>query len=319
MDSATLYLIRSYDHHLKRYPDGKSKNTPNGTIAFSSRANTGMSDGLVPEESEQRTQDHSRNYGKAQKFEIWEVARAATAALFYFEPLRVAVSGPAKHIILTDAGIKSANNPTQVGTREIEEMHGKPAVGIVVSVGTARHDERTKNKGLFPAVGKIKATIAEGADPEIVHRDVKDAADGRFPYYRFDDPQGLNMEFDEWLPKRGPFTKTESGSKTLKEIQDAFNRWIAQDDNSVSNNFQKCADALVQRRIRRTANKDRWERYSTGAKFTCLFLGCEETFIHRKLFLEHLEQTHAVEAGNLERRTKRCRKQWEYQNGSAEQ
>ncbi|MCJ1473730.1 hypothetical protein MMC13_002381 [Lambiella insularis] len=208
MESATLYLIRSYDHE-ERDSLKRPRRIPGDLIASSSRANTGMSGGFLIEEPESRPQDSKRNYGKAQKLEIWEVARAATAALFYFEPLRLAVPGPSKHIFLTDAGIKYTNNPTKVGTREIEDMHGKSAIGIVVSVGTARHDERPKPKGLVPAIDKIKATIGEGADPKIVHNDVLYESQNQYQYYRLDDPKGLKMELDEWKPKRTPFKRRQ--------------------------------------------------------------------------------------------------------------
>jgi hypothetical protein len=112
------YLIRSYDHYERRY-------------------NTSP---LLPKTS-------LRNYGPAHNFEIWEVARATTAAPPYFDPLKISAlnrsnsnqsSSHQHRMIFTDGGFGQSNNPTLESFREVLRKNAAriDRVGIVVSIGT---------------------------------------------------------------------------------------------------------------------------------------------------------------------------------------
>ena len=252
------------------------------------------------------------NYGDAQNYEIWEVARAATAAPFYFDPLKIDHSGSSEHMILTDAGFGHTNNPTKEGTNEIEWMYGTESIGIVVSVGTARKDEGDLKRGPMAIKSKVVGIAQKATDTERVHSEM-DTNSSRskddFPYYRLNDPDGLKMELDEWEPKSNRLNN-KSGSKTLETIQIAFIKWAG--NNTAY--LQNCAEELVRCRRARSANEAKRERYATGAAFICRVQGCpSESFDNCKNFEQHLTLKHGVARKDLENEVAECRRDWRYQ------
>ncbi|MCJ1270844.1 hypothetical protein MMC22_010741 [Lobaria immixta] len=255
------------------------------------------------------------NFGKAQDFEIWEVARAATAAPFYFDPLKIDIPGSSQHMRLTDAGFGHHNNPTKDGIKEMEWMNLTKSIGIVVSIGTARKDEGKLERGPFAFRSKLKDLAKKATDTEMVHEDMHTESEkaGGFQYFRLNDRDGLDTELDEWEPKPSKFSGRNkgngSGSATLKKIRDAFNGWVSQHHME----FQDCAKALVQCRRARMANSAVWERYATGAEYTCL-QGCHrENIDDREQFREHLRTTHELKPQDLEAEINGCRRDWRYQ------
>lgn len=297
-----LYLIRSYDHY-ERIELPSSRRPTRRSTHRNLRSNTETS-----VESTRRSQ-RSRliNYDSAQKFNIWEVARAATAAPFYFEPLEIKVAGSSKHMIFTDGGFSHHTNPTMEGTREIEGLHGANSIGVVVSIGTAR-DEAKKAGWIKPKILNI-AKIA--SNPEVTHDSMLEKVrnDG-FDYYRFNDTGRLKMELDDWKP-RGPFAK-QSGWRTLKSIRDAFNDWVARPVET--NEFRECARSLVTRRQARANDPDRWEQYATGARWRCHCQGCErEDFVSSIEFKRHLVSGHQMSTVDADAEAKLRRESWRYQ------
>ena len=259
------------------------------------------------------------NYGDAQDFEIWEVARAATAAPFYFDPLKIDIRGSSEHMILTDAGFSHTNNPTKEGINEIEGMYGTESIGIVVSVGTARRDECNLKSGPMAFKSKVEkfaqmATPSLATDTERVHSEMatnSSRSKDYFRYYRMNDPDGLKMALDEWEPKSNRFNK-KSGWKTLETIQIAFSKWAG---NNTAH-LQSCAEELVRCRRARSVNRAKWERYATGAEFICRVRGCQKgSFDNREQFLKHLTREHAVrDINDLEKELAECRRDWQYQS-----
>lgn len=263
------------------------------------RSNTGLSD-----------RDREPNFEKAQDFEIWEVARAATAAPFYFDPLKIDIQGPKNYMSLTDAAFGPYNNPTKVGIKEMKWMNSAKSIGIVVSVGTARKDEGNLKRGLFAFRGKAKDLGRKATNTEIVHSDMDEESRkvNGFQYFRLDDHEGLGMELDEWEPKPRRFYGKDSGSKTLKKIRDTFNSCVVRGEID----FQGCAKALVGCRRARLANQTVWERYATGAEYTCL-QGCQrENFDDREQFEAHLQNVHDMESQDLKAELKESRRDWVY-------
>ena len=260
--------------------------------------------------------DGAINFEKAQQLEVWQVARAATAARFYFEPLKIenAVGGFAT---FEDGGFGRANNPTRTGKQEIEDLNGKSSVGIVVSVGTARKQQKDAKKATFfstipNAAREFAATVT---DPEDIHQDMqRDVNSKQFPYYRLNDPGGLQTELDEWEPKRKMYNEKQGGAKTIANMQSAFDKWAAKLDNIEQ--LQKCAAALVARRKGRSlpASASRWERYATGSHFICRQRCVLGDFNDRDEFSRHLQESHDFEEGiELEEEVKECRRHWRYQ------
>ena len=295
------YLIRSYDHEEQSTPENSSR-----PATQSSRTNTDMS-------GRKKSLDNI-NYDKAQQLEVWQVARAATAAKLYFEPLRIENARAGGFTEFRDGGFSQANNPTRTGKHEIEDLHGYTSIDIIVSVGTARKlVEEAKKETFFSTIPNLANEFAATAtDPEKTHDEMKrDQRRNKFPYYRLNDPGGLKIDLDEWEPKSRTYNKKKSGIQTIADMKSSFAEWAAKLENIKT--LQECATALVARRRKRMST-NKWERYATGSQFTCGFRGCDPgDFFHRHQFNAHLKKHHNVEDNELEAETRRRRKNWRYQ------
>ena len=264
--------------------------------------------GITWSNTGQSNRDREPNFEKAQDFEIWEVARAATAAPFYFDPLKIDIPGPENYMSLTDAAFGPYNNPTKVGINEMKSINSP--IGIVVSVGTARKDEGNLKRGLFAFRGKAVDLARKATNTETVHSDMdEESREGNgFQYFRLNDHEGLDMKLDEWEPKPRRFYDKDSGSKTLKKIRDTFNSCVIRGEID----FQGCAKALVGCRRARLAKPTVWERYATGAEYTCL-QGCQrENFDDREQFEQHLQTVHDMKPQDLKAEVKESRRDWVY-------
>ncbi len=141
-------------------------------------------------------------------------------------------------------------------------------------------------------------------------------SEGGFSYYRLNAEGALYVELDEWKPKGRPFIGKEPGTATLEKIKNAFYLWAA--DHRTIAQLNHCAAELVERRRARTADRAQWERYATGAKFTCYFENCEEVMYHRGRFQEHLISTHQVRPGDMESTIADCTELWRYRSAHNE-
>ena len=307
-----LHLIRSYNHYERDSPHPSTRPTPSSTMR-SGRTNTNES--LATNRKPKKVNSNFQvSYGQASQLEVWEVARAATAAKFYFDPLEIKDLSGQGFTTFTDAGIGLANNPTQIGKQEIENLHGSTSVGIVVSVGTARKFKTDAKKATFwSTIPDSAREFADGAsDPEVVHTDVQRDREKhkQFSYYRLNYPGGLQSELDEWKPKGTVYNKKDCGMKTLDAIRIAFNTWAQEPDNT--NQLQDCAAALVECR-RGRMDTSKWERYATGSQYECRTKGCDPgDFFERLQFEGHLRK-HGFEGEGLKDELRDCRKHWRYQ------
>ena len=315
--SDQLYLIRSYDHEKRDSPDHSMRPTPRSTMR-SSRTNTDIS---ANSSATQRRRGLKKglihvNYEKASQLEVWQVARAATAAKFYFEPLKIENARFGGFTEYTDGGMGNTNNPTRTGKQEIEDLHGYQSIGIVVSVGTARKlKENAKKAAFFSTIPDTAREFSDRAtDPEVIHEGMQrdhEKNDNPFPYYRLNHPGGLKTELDEWKPKHTMYNRKEGGSKTIADMESAFGRWAA--ELETIQQFQECAAALVARRRERMTTS-KWERYATGSHYECRVRGCDPgDFFDRGQFKNHLSEHHFFEGDELEEEVKECRKHWRYQ------
>ena len=309
--TSKLYLIRSYHHENKITPPPSTVPTPR-TITSSSRANTGIStnpgmEGLGGQVTEYET----KNYERAQEFEIWQVARAATAAPNYFEPMRIEMARTSGSILFTDGGFSHTNNPSEEGRSEIEELHGHNKIGIFVSVGTARKMKKEKNS-FFKFPGEFRRTAYTATDPEIVHAFMTKQQQG-FTYYRLNDLDGLDIEFDRWEPKQY-WSNHDVGSHTIRTIENTFFKWAGRSDSF--SQLKGCAEMLVDCRRSRMLT-DNWERYATGAQYRCCYKSCgREDICNGNKFRAHLKECHHIQDELLQRIMVRCRSQWQYQDGN---
>ena len=217
--------------------------------------------------------------------QIWEVARAATAAPFYFKEITFRPSTNEK-VHYSDGGFGITNNPTSVAIKEINLLHGDGKLGAIVSIGTARADNDT---GRQNTRGHIARVYEECTNPKNVHINVLNQ---KFPYYwRLNDEKGLKMELDEWKPI---YFTDKPGRQTIQTMKDKFAHWVA--DREILDYIHNCAAELVKRRRKRAQLGDRWERFATGATmFQCQHPDCvseDDSFRYRDQFQSHWQKEH---------------------------
>ena len=308
------YHIRSHAHHdprksatrreIPRRPTGPGTLRPRTSSTLTSPRQTAIS---------RVTGVFGRNYGEVHPIGIAQAACATAAAPKYFKAVTIPdPNGGNGTIRLTDGAFGPANNPTGEGLKDIREAFRGHCIDTVVSIGTARKN-KPANKSLE---SWVRAKFNQMTDSELVHNTVHDESDGEngFHYFRLNAPNTLDVELDEWKPKRDTAIN-RSGSITIAKMEQHFHAWASNTDNVET--LRKCADKLVRRR-RQRAKMDpaKWERYATGAKFTCPEAECQEqkhVNINRDEFQEHLTNKHGIMGeAELNKTIKECRTVWRY-------
>lgn len=289
-----VYLIRSYNHEKdkKKHPvlDSDCDDPPQRQMA-------------APPEV---------NYGPAESMEIWQVARAATAAPMYFKELRFSQLHGSKgqKYYFSDGGFGETNNPTDIGLQEIDRLPGKHTIGAIVNIGTARGTADPSHKSVLNVVKRMGA---KATDPNIVANVMSQK--GLETYWRFNDRRGINVELDEWKPS-GWFNRAgRSGKTSLKTIQDAFHAWACEHDNTEW--MKNCAKELVTIRRGRCVKEEasRWEQFALGAHtYRCTHEDCcnEPLCSSRHQFMQHWKYRHEGEP-DADAYLEPDFKKWEYQ------
>ncbi|KAL9066172.1 MAG: hypothetical protein Q9157_007232 [Trypethelium eluteriae] len=280
-------LFRSYDNMRRRMQSETQRRANAPSRTQSGRTET---DNSLARSSRFPTQSPIvyESSGESSKWQIWKVARAATAAPFYFRPLKEHTPEKVKY---TDGGLQQNNNPTKVGIAEIKSLHRPNPLGAVISIGTSRGSTHSR----LPMKDKLMGIVRDGANPMNVHDEVNEILGDR-PYYRLDDHGALNMELDEWKPRglRAKFSKG-AGYRTMETIEHKFHEWAGRPDNEAM--FQNCAKELVRRRRARTLEDAKWAHFATGIRYKCLGDDCHlPDFTDRDEFVRHLQLAHANEA-----------------------
>lgn len=228
------------------------------------------------------------NFGKADNMWIWQVARAATAAPMYFTELEYTTGSddPTTKYFYSDGGYGPNNNPTSLGIKELEAMHGKTGVGAIVSIGTARADTDPGKKSI---IYRIKEGFHTATDPNPVADMV--SAEGRPHYWRLNGKTGIDIELDDWKPNDFLTPLHLRGRKTLEKILRHFHKWAS--DNENQRMIEKCAQELVARRIMRSRDGDKWYRFANGAShFECRHEDCPTRYRTREEFCDHWRRIH---------------------------
>lgn len=247
------------------------------------------------------------NYGLAEKIEVTQAARAATAAPMYFEeakfPQKVGTRG--QEYTFVDAGFGKFNNPTGIGLQEIETLPGRHTVGAVVNVGTSRSKPDPTSNSI---VNLIKRLAGSATDTNIVAEEMERR--NLDHYWRFNDDRGIDIELDECKPNHWWTKDDRRGTKTFDKIEDKFHRWAGLHENVEA--FTACARELVETRRGRSTEKSRWEQFAIGAhSYSCPHADCgQSTYNTRYLFELHWNAAHGDEAAlepNFEK--------WVYQKG----
>ena len=207
---------------------------------------------------------------------------------------------------------------------------GPEAVGIVVSVGTAR-GELGRQKEFFFGRLKRKAvqTVADASDPGLLHNEIRALSKRapRFEYYRIDPEDTeeaeanhlLNMPLDEWKPRKGR-NGAKSGTTTIKAIVSAFDSWSG--ELLVQNAFRDCAVQLVAQRRLRAKDKAQWERYAMVTEYKCEQSHCklqDRTWTDLRDYTKHMHEEHHVHGEDFENERQKAAYKWQYRKKSASQ
>ena len=246
------YLLRSYAHYY-------AEDTPNWITPY--------------------------NQG-ADKLRIWEVARATSAAPFYFEMLKVVVNETEKSF--KDGGIRE-NNPSGAALSEFHALYepiGIKAPALMLSVGTGRPD--TSQDGFaptlpgvlsrFPGLSKflekravIQNLLIKYTEGEKQHYQMREHAHGEHLWYkRLNVSKGLEgLPLDEW--KAGEWNGQDNvpGGATLSRMEDATHQYLEREFDPAIDSYappstmlHQAAEKLVrQRRARERLGGVRWETF----------------------------------------------------------
>ncbi|KAI1317485.1 FabD/lysophospholipase-like protein [Xylariaceae sp. FL0255] len=220
-----------------------------------------------------------------------------------------------------DAGFGLVNNPCRELEKEIGHHHGSTSK-ILVSIGTARSrtQDEEKRPGRFALLRTVRRAFIVAGDPGPVHEGMEEWANDNenHIYFRFDGTTGIEMEMDEWLPRR-------TGQRTLANLSENFRSWL-NDQPGVRPKLTRCAKTLVNLRRARLAHSPRWERFALVRYFECRIAKCpkdrDNNWFDRDEFRNHLERDHQpddfehFEGATFEERrdasVKACEREWEY-------
>ncbi|KAH7323806.1 acyl transferase/acyl hydrolase/lysophospholipase [Rhexocercosporidium sp. MPI-PUGE-AT-0058] len=277
------------------------------------------------------------NPGAPSDVEIHDVGRATSAAPTKFPPVRITITdsnGTRTSVRFKDGGFGS-NNPSCEVYKDVIHKHGglSKNVSIFVSVGTGKKEVRMfAEEGYTRAATRIREFIAnikailrhpsrtEGAHEQMLgyaFRDNKPV----FPYYRLDGGVRLgNVKMDEWKSDRlvnmMKLKHTESGSKTLHEVEEAVTVYLASDP--IQKELRDCARLLVQRRRLRVRDKYRWDRYASASWYECPYVTCKDaaelkTFAQFESHIrgEH-NHDHTASGSSMEEVAENSRRCWLY-------
>jgi patatin-like phospholipase/acyl hydrolase len=219
-----------------------------------------------------------RNPSDSHTFDIWQVARATSAAPLFF-----------KSISLFDDRYYDAaediNNPSLEVVNEISLISrgSHDAIDVLLSIGGGNaHGNMPKTK--FGGGGLLQEMTAISA---VVHEKVRSESKAHFfAYYRLDVEEGLqDVGLNEWKPK-------SSGARTIERIKHATDRYLGRAD--VRSQCHQCAAALVRKRTQR-AQTMLWECFATGTRYKCPEKECpspNERYQNRNSLMDHLRMQH---------------------------
>ena len=217
---------------------------------------------------------YPRNPNDLSEFDIWQVARATSAAPSYFKSTRL------YEYRYFDAAV-NINNPSNEMYKEVSLINKThESIELLLSIGTGNQKGNTTK-----AKHSLQKELNDISD--LVHQKILQAKkQDPFTYYRWDVQGGLqDVRLDEWKP-------IESGDITLSRIENATNRYL--DSPEVEEQIRGCADLLVRARSLR-AQTMRWEMYATGTRYRCPIPDCpdqSQRFQNRNELMDHLQTVH---------------------------
>ena len=251
LDDAFPYMFRSYDtlpiidwsdlEPSKMDPsDPKGATFPINMTSASAASN----------DSQASTRSEQRNGGPAVSLPIWAVAKATTAAPFYFDSVHI------DNKRFLDGGL-GCNNPCLEAYNEVCKMHyqhpeskelsSASPVSLFLSIGSGLKPPKKQPTGFMKEYRSIiyllRSIATDTEDRESLMRSL--SVHHRFPYFRFSVDKGVGeLKLDEWKrPTKG------SESETLRRIRVATREYLNRED--VQHDLEDCARRLISlRRLR---------------------------------------------------------------------
>ena len=217
-----------------------------------------------------------RSYNSS--LEIWQVARAATAAPFHFEPITLGDE------LYYDASAFFQNLARYVLDEVGREAQGRPdAVDILLSIGAGNYGDGKGVARRGSNTWKLQRT--QISDP--VHENLALETESQlFDYYRLNvDDRLPTGHSDEWKLK-------SKNTNTHQQIVDACTKYL--EAQPVQEQLQKLAKRLISIRLRR-AGTMQWERFATGVIYKCPISNCPKSssrFEDRGYLMDHLRNMH---------------------------
>lgn len=176
------------------------------------------------------------NPGPASTHQIWEVARATSAAPTFFPPIHL------DDKVFVDGGI-TANNPTQEALREVAFLHGELSGTCVVSIGSGISNDSPlpasllsgKRMGFTHSKETVRVLRAALTQTELTNTDVNFEASMNtgFAYFRFNTMNERDIRLDDW----------DASGRTRTEIELSTKNYFESED--VKAQMRQCASAIV--------------------------------------------------------------------------
>ena len=192
--------------------------------------------------------DHTRNPGSAATCQIWEAARATSAAPQYFAPIIIDKTR------FVDGGF-GTNNPTFEAFNELSQSKADSPLGpLVISIGsgTGRRHSSFKPSRVKPnIVSSLYSAINIATGTQRVHEEMSVIArEGKFEYFRFEVDEGLeDILLDSWSVRKTDGIKS---FETITRITSKTTQYLQRQD--VQKELRRCAQLLVNRLNSRRSN-----------------------------------------------------------------
>jgi hypothetical protein len=188
------------------------------------------------------------------------VARATTAAPFYFDTIEIS------NRKFGDGGF-GTNNPALEMWNEVSQMSGNDpqSIKMLVSIGTGESTiSRFENGAFKKALGYINAARKLASDSEDTHNTMAQMKQQwHIPYHRFNVPLKFGL---------GKMKLDEFKHDTLEKIERDTNKYC----DTIEKELGEVARILVENRRQRTKS-DLWPLVSTGTQYRCTFDKCRRT------------------------------------------
>ena len=220
------------------------------------------------------------NPGSRNMCQIWEVARATTAAPKLFPPIRI------DQTVFIDGGL-TANNPTQEAIREVAYLHGVKISGTcIVSIGSGvyhgpdlpalesgnkSHYRGTKN--FFQAL-RAAATQTESTSTDVLF---EKSLSQDFAYFRLNTKYGRSILLDQW----------DKSGQVRAEIERSAKDYL--DSSEAQESLRRCASILVSKLSRNVYLYPGNVHFYIPHPPSSMFVGRDEELNELKRLLTHSE------------------------------